>query len=131
MDQSSQKLLFLRSDQDHQFGGKIQKMCGRGEPGDHSDRWVGIIRLQFIEAMMRFYKEINEITTEKVETKIRMMSKASKMSINSPKYMYAPQKISKQDFQNLGKTSKKFGHSQAYQYSDKASNQLNGKDKES
>jgi hypothetical protein len=77
--------------------------------------------------MMRFYKEINEITTEKVENKIRMMSKASKMSLKTPGYMYAPQKISKQDFQNLGKTSKKFGNSQAYQYSDKASNQLNGK----
>jgi hypothetical protein len=81
--------------------------------------------------MMRFYKEINEMATEKIENKARMMSKTSKMSLKSRGYVYAPQKISKQDFQNLGKTSKKFGNSQAYQYSDKASNQLNGETKKS
>lgn len=75
---------------------------------------------------MRFYKEIHQAPAEKSEYKMRMMSKASKLSIKSRGYVFPPQKISKEDFQNLGKTSKKFGQSQAYKYSDKASNQING-----
>ena len=76
---------------------------------------------------MRFYKEVSQ-ATEQVHA-IRMQSKNSKFSLKTRDYMFTPQKISKQDFQNLGKTSKKFGQSQAYKYTDKASNQLNGKNK--
>ena len=76
--------------------------------------------------MMRFYKEVNLINDEKQERAIRMMSKASKMSVNRG-FVYNTPSISKTDFHNLGKTSKKFGQSQPYQYSDKTSNQLNGR----
>lgn len=102
-------------------------MCGRSEPGYHHHQWVKVKSLQFVEALMRFFKEVGQ-DMEKKQT-LRMQSKHSKLSLKERQYVFPPQKISKEDFQNLGKTSKKFGQSQAYQYSDKTSNQLSGGDK--
>jgi hypothetical protein len=76
--------------------------------------------------MMKFYKEVGQPDQEKEELTRRLMSKASKLSMKPHEFVFAPPQISKEDFQNLGKTSKKFGDSQAYQYTDKTSNQLNG-----
>lgn len=74
---------------------------------------------------MRFFKEVGQLTEK--DHILRMQSKLSKLSLKERQYIFPPQKISKEDFQNLGKTSKKFGQSQAYQYSDKTSNQLSGR----
>lgn len=76
---------------------------------------------------MRFFREVGQADPDREELNRRLISKASKLSMKRHEYVFAPPEISKTDFQNLGKTSKKFGDSQAYQYSDKASNQLNGR----
>lgn len=74
---------------------------------------------------MEFYKDITRNRNSGIQYK-RVVSKASKMSIKDRKYVYRPNNIKKEDFQNIGKVSRKFGQSQPYQAFDKTSNQLNG-----
>ena len=81
--------------------------------------------LEFVQALMEFYKEIGMNRQSQVEYQ-RLVTKTSKLSIKDRKYVYRPNNIKKEDFQNIGKVSRKFGQSQPYQAFDKTSNQLNG-----
>ena len=84
-----------------------------------------LISLEFIEALSSFYKDISKIAVERFESE-RLTVKTSKLTMKDQEFIYRPPIVNEGDFQNIGKLSKKFGESQAYQYSDKTSNQLNG-----